>query len=240
MPTRSPENDYYEFGEANNLAAAEGSTYMLHNMGAFTTVGIWITVPTGGAVITEATVNGTDWYTLLMEDAITGIHYSSITSDGTFLGIVRSDRYVRVRVTSAGSAPGTVKGRLSKSPVTLASVRQGPAPHNSGYTPIHKGFSTNSTSDQTIWTPSTGKKFVVTDIQVSTDDENTVTFFEGTDDTDVTTWVMKAELKKNTNNNVTNLSLKTPFVASAADALLKLKLSQIKTVFGVVYGYEIY
>lgn len=240
MPTRSSEHYYYEFGEDGNLPAAESSTYVIHNMGAFTTLGIWITVPTGGTVTVEGTVNSTDWYTLDMEDATSGLHYRSITSNGTYLGMVCSDRYVRVRVTGAGSAPGMVKGRLSRAPVTLASVRQGPAPHDFGYAPVHKGFSTSSTSDHTIWTPSTGKKFVVTDIQVSTDDENIVVFFEGTDDTDMTKWLAKTDIKINGSSGITSMSLKTPYVASTTDAPLKLKISTSgKTVFGVVYGYEI-
>lgn len=113
------------------------------------------------------------------------------------------------------------------------------SPHTVGYKCLHKGFSTNSTSAQTLWTPAAGMKVVITDIQISTDDENTAIIYEGTDSTDTDYWVCKCHLKKDYSNNITSMSLLTPYVSYTPNNPIKLKLSLPKTVFGVIYGYEI-
>lgn len=112
------------------------------------------------------------------------------------------------------------------------------SPHITGYKCIHKGFDLSTTTATTLWTPASNMTICITDIQLSTSDENTVIIYEGTDDTDTDFWVCKCELKKNTTNNLSTMSLRTPYVSYTPDNPIKIKLSQNKQVFGVLYGYE--
>jgi len=56
----------------------------------------------------------------------------------------------------------------NSAPVTIASDQPTPSPHNITQTQVHKdGVYTNTQTSTSIWAPASGKKFVITDITVT-------------------------------------------------------------------------
>lgn len=108
------------------------------------------------------------------------------------------------------------------------------------FAPIRKDFSYSTTQTNTVlWTPASGKKFVVTDyilnIRNSTLGAITVTIF---DDTNATGNILyKQNLESGTNYDIPS-NLVTPFVSGAANRSLKITTSGNLMISGTISGYE--
>lgn len=99
------------------------------------------------------------------------------------------------------------------------------------YTTIHKsGDYSTAQTDTNLWTPTSGKKFVITDIIISTDTSMTVTL------KDDTTTIRKYYLQANT-TIVENLH--TPYTSIAADNILKITSSAAGNHYISIQGYEV-
>jgi len=84
----------------------------------------------------------------------------------------------------------------------------------------------------TLWTPTSGTRFVLTEIILSVTDASTVTVFDATDTT--ANRICKLALAA---NGGTVIDLKTPVRASAIDGLLRVTNSA-GTCYITVIGYE--
>ena len=99
------------------------------------------------------------------------------------------------------------------------------------YTSIRRYVALGTTNETTIWDPTAGTKFVVTDIHVSATAAGTCTIRDGT--AGATIWV--ASLAAN-GGFITNLQ--TPIQSTVADNILTAQASAI-TQYVLVTGYEI-
>lgn len=99
------------------------------------------------------------------------------------------------------------------------------------YTPVHKiGSYTTAQTDATLWDPAAGKKFVITDVIVSTDTKMDIHLEDGT--TKKFSWHLAA-------NGGLSTNLQTPYVSIAADNLLTITSGAAGKVDIEVFGYEI-
>jgi len=94
-------------------------------------------------------------------------------------------------------------------------------------------FSASETA-QAIWTPASGKKFVITDIVIATSAGGTITIFDNTNDT--TNRIIKVYLSAN--SGVTN-NYRKPVVSSTADNVLKYTTGTGIAGSLTISGYEI-
>jgi len=86
---------------------------------------------------------------------------------------------------------------------------------------------------QAVWTPASGKKFVITDIILSASANCTVTLFDNTDNT--TNRIMKLYL---TSNQVVTHNFSIPVTSSTANNVLKITTSAAGGDI-TVFGYEV-
>lgn len=98
------------------------------------------------------------------------------------------------------------------------------------YTPISKYIEVTSAGDGLVWTPSGGKKFVITDLTISASGSGTVYLCEGS----------SAYIDKLYLNRFGGMSrnLVTPFIAASADSNLIIN-SSASTISVWVLGYEL-
>lgn len=101
-----------EFGTINNIAAALNSTFTFDNINGYSFVGFSMVVPTGGTVDFEGSFDGTTFIPIHFKDAITGTAKKSTSVDESLVGSIMGLRSWRVKVTVAGSAAGTVMGKV--------------------------------------------------------------------------------------------------------------------------------
>lgn len=108
------------------------------------------------------------------------------------------------------------------------------------FSPVKKDFTYSSSQNNTvIWTPTSGKKFVVTDYTVNIRNNTlgaiTLTIF---DDTNTTGNILyKANFEAGTNyDNVCNFV--TPFTSSGLNKSLKITTSGALLISGFIQGYE--
>lgn len=137
-------------------------------------------------------------------------------------------------------------------PVVIASdqsaISVGVTPHSVGYTPIYKGVEyTSAQTGTAIWTPGSGKKFVVTDLTISTGGTTAgiVTVWQGASaDTTYTAGtdpvVFRGEFAPSATARPGMVkSFTLPFVSSTVDHILRVTTSAAMTVYIQVNGYEI-
>lgn len=118
--------DFEDFGAASNLAASISSAYTYTNSKGMNTITFYLTIPTGGTVMFESTVDGINWTGCTLRQKSGDNYIQSATTNGEFIGSISAARSFRVRVTSIGSAPGSVIGRAGKQVSTLEGIENGP------------------------------------------------------------------------------------------------------------------
>jgi hypothetical protein len=125
--TLSQADKFETFGTNDNIAAALNSTYTLANLGGYNTITFQLTVPTGGTVQFQSSFDDGVTYTRCTMRGTSSDSYTQITStSGGFIGSIAGMTHFRVIVTSAGSAAGTITGRLTKDVSTLEGQEQPP------------------------------------------------------------------------------------------------------------------
>lgn len=107
-------------------------------------------------------------------------------------------------------------------------------------TPVRKDFSYSTAQTNTIiWTPASGKKFVVTDIVMNVRNSTlgalTLAIFDDTNAAGNS--LHKATYESGANTDVIS-NLGTPFVSNALNQSLKITTSGGLTISGTVWGYE--
>jgi len=230
-----------DFGFSGNLGLALNSRVEIINRSGFSTLAARVTAPTGGSVSFEASFDGGIWEPISLR-SIKNDEYQNVTDNNEdFIGSVSGARLIRFRTASAGSANGTVIGRLNREVSTLEGIEFGWPPHRFGFTPVHKdaSFSTAQTGS-ILWQPATGKTYYVTDVSIivggSTD--GIVTVFDDTDSTG--NRLFKGAIEVATNRQfVFTHQLKTPFKGASDDTILKLTTSAAMTIDVILHGYEV-
>ena len=207
---------------------------------------------TTGTFTFEATADGSNWISVEVFDAFTDTWASgqNITPTASRVYHVACGGYrqIRIRVVSTLGATVNHTVNVSNSQQLLAGIDTGAAPHNFGYTVFHKdGEYTTAQTGTNLWTPTAGKKFVVTDLTITTGGTTAglVTLFQAASAT--TTYAAgttPAIFRGNFIPSATSTPgvvkpFPVPYVSTTADHTLHVTTSAAMTVYIQVNGYEI-
>ncbi len=107
------------FGSALNLAAALNTTIDIPTAG-YESIGFYLTIPTGATVTFYSSADGgTNYSTCTLRAQGSDGYATTSSTSGGYIGSVSATTHFRVKVTTAGSAAGTVIGQLSSAVNTL-------------------------------------------------------------------------------------------------------------------------
>lgn len=113
---------FEDFGIDNNIAAALNSEVVYNNQYGMSTIAFQLDVPTGSTVVFEGSMDGVNYTDIKLRSMDTNEYSNFTTVSSPFIGSISSLRLFRVRVSVAGSAAGTIKGRASDQMSTLEGV----------------------------------------------------------------------------------------------------------------------
>ncbi len=244
--------DNMDWQESSTLSATAGSI-IDYNISGLGSASVYVgTTAATGTIIFEATVDGKNWFTHsgVVDPNIGGtdmLVQSAITATaGSYYKIpVTGYKGFRIRVATT-LANAIVLYFVGDTHDLFHDVT--PAPHNLGYMLVHKdGEYTTTQTGVTLWAPTSGKKFCITNLTISTGGTTAglVTVWQGaTADTTYTAGTDPAIFRGNfiPSANATPGVVKSypvPFVASTVDHALKVTTSAAMTIYIQVDGYEI-
>lgn len=234
---------------ALGTAANSASTIDVDGASAVT---LAVNTTTTGTFIIEGTSDNSNWIALEVFDASQDIWVSGIaqtpSAGRVFHLLSQGYRQVRIRTVTTLGNTMTHFWTLTNGNQVLAGIDTGPAPHNFGYTP--RNFNAEYSTAQTgvaLWTPTTGRKFVVTDVTISTGGTTSgiVTLWQGASgDTTYTAGtdpvVFRGEFAPSaTSKPGVVKNFKVPFVSSTTDHVLRVTTSAAMTLYVQINGYEI-
>lgn len=239
------------WNETSSLGTAVNST-VEYNIQGLGSASVYIGNTTTGSFAFEVTIDGKNWFTHAgVIDPNTGgtdlMVMGSVTpTAGSYYKIpVTGYRSFRLRTTATLGASvfayfvGDVHDIFHD--VT-------PAPHNIGYAPVHKDAEYTTTQTGTnIWIPTSGKKFVITDLTITTGGTTAglVTLFQAASGTTAySAGTTPAIFRGNFAPSATSYpgALKTftvPYTSTTVDHTLHVTTSAAMTVYIQLNGYEI-
>jgi hypothetical protein len=233
------------------LATALNSASTINIDGA-NSVTLAISTTTTGTFVIEGTSDNTNWVGLEVFEASTDTWVSGISITPTvgriYQILSQGYRQLRIRVNSALGATVSHNFTLTSAQQFLGGIDTGAAPHNFGYTIIARAGEYNTAqTGVALWTPTTGRKFVVSDLTIATGGTTAgiVTVWQGASgDTTYTAGtdpvVFRGEFApSNTVKPGVVKSFTVPFVSSTTDHILRVTTSAAMTVYVQVNGYEI-
>lgn len=244
----------YESGdwtETASLGTAVNSV-VEYNIQGLGSGNVYCATTTTGTMIFEVTMDGKTWFThsgvidpntggtdLLIQTAVTP------TAGAYYKVPVTGYRSLRVRtVTTLGTAVALYF--VGDTHDIFHDVT--PAPHNIGFLAVHKdGEYTTAQTGTNLWVPTTGKKFVVTDITITTGGTTAglVTLYDAASAT--TTYAAgttPAIFRGNFAPSATaypgvTKNFPVPYVSTTANNTLHVTTSAAMTVYIQINGYEI-
>lgn len=234
-----------------NLGTAANSTSTVEVEGGNTMT--WgINTTTSGTFIFEASSDAVNWLSVEVFDAgldqwVTGVNQTP-TAGKTYHVACGGYRQIRIRTVTTLGATVAHTVNVSNSQQLLAGIDTGAAPHNFGYSLIHKdGEYTTAQTGTNLWVPATGKKFVITDITITTGGTTAgiVTLFQAASGTTAysagtTPAIFRGEFAPSaTVKPGVVKSFNVPYVSTTADHTLHVTTSAAMTVYIQVNGYEI-
>jgi len=234
-----------------NLGTAANSASTINVEGA-NSVTFGISTTTTGTIIFEGTSDNTNWISVEVFDGTTDLWVSgqSITPTAGKVYQVLTQGYRQVRMRTVTTLGATVAHTITLSTAQqfLGGIDTGAAPHNFGYQLVHKDVEyTTAQTGTVIWTPTTGKKFAITDITITTGGTTAglVTLFDAASAT--TTYAAgttPAIFRGNFAPSATSYagvvkSFNVPYVSTTANNVLHITTSAAMTVYVQINGYEI-
>lgn len=236
--------------DPTNLGTAANSTSIIDTNGA-NIITVTIETSTTGTFIFEATADGTNWFNVEAFNATDDVWVSgqNITPAlKTYHLIVGGTRQIRLRtVTTLGATVAHgINATLSQQ--LIAGIDTGPAPHNFGYTIVHKDavYATQQTSTA-LWTPTSGKKFAISDLTVTTGGTTAgiVTIYDATSGTaysaGVTPAIFRGEFAPSATVRPGAVkSFNIPYVSTTANnSVIVTTSAAMNPVYIQLNGYEI-
>jgi hypothetical protein len=234
-----------------NLGTAANSASTVNVEGA-NSVTFGISTTTTGTIIFEGTADNTNWISVEVFDGASDLWVSgqSITPTAGKVYQVLTQGYRQVRMRTVTTLGTTVAHTITLSTAQqfLGGIDTGAAPHNFGYTLVHKDVEyTTAQTGTIIWTPTTGKKFAITDITITTGGTTAglVTLFDAASAT--TTYAAgttPAIFRGNFAPSATSYagvvkSFNVPYVSTTANNVVHITTSAAMTVYVQINGYEI-
>jgi hypothetical protein len=246
----SDQNPVFSYTTPTALATANNSTSVV-TLNGFNSATVGISTTTTGTFTFEGTSDGTNWFSIEAYDIAADLWVSgtNITpTAGKSYYLLSGGLYqARLRVTATLGATVTHTVNETMATEFLAGIDTGAAPHNFGYTLVHKDgeYSTAQTTTA-LWTPTSGKKFVVTDLTISTGGTTAgiVTIYDAAAATaysvGTTPAVFRGEFAPTANAKPGAIkSFNVPYVSTTANNRLHVTTSAAITVYIQVNGYEI-
>jgi hypothetical protein len=234
-----------------NLGTAISSVSAIEVEGG-NTMSFAIGTTTTGTFIFESTADATNWLPVEVFDAGLDMWVSGQNITPTLGKVyhlsVGGYRQIRIRTTATLGATVAHTANVSASQQLLAGIDTGAAPHNFGYLIVHKdGEYTTAQTGAALWTPTTGRKFAVSDISITTGGTTSgiVTLWQGASgDTTYTVGtdaaLFRGEFAPSANAKPGAIkSFNVPYVSSTIDHVLRVTTSAAMTVYIQVNGYEI-
>ena len=233
-----------------NLGTAVNSASTI-NVDGGTTISIGISTTTTGTFIFEGTADGTNFFSVEVFDASNDLWVSgqNLTPTlGRIYNILSGGlRQIRLRTVTTLGATVAHAVNITLSQQLIAGINTGAAPHNFGYTLVHKdGEYTTAQTTTALWTPTTGKKFVVTDITISTGATTSgiVTVFDSAAATaysaGTTPAIFRGEFAPSATAKPGAVkSFNVPYVSTTVNNRLHVTTSAAMTVYIQLNGYEI-
>lgn len=244
----------YESGdwtETSTLGTAVNSE-VVYNIQGLGSASVYVATTTTGTMIFEVTIDGKTWFThggvidpniggtdLLVQGAVT-------PTSGTYYKVpVTGYRSLRIRT---ATTLGTAVSLYFMGDTHDIFHDVSPAPHNLGYALVHKdGEYTTAQTGTNLWVPATGKKYVITDLTITTGGTTAglVTLFQAaTGTTAYAAGTTPAIFRGNFAPSATaypgvTKSFPVPYVSTTADHTLHVTTSAAMTVYIQVNGYEI-
>lgn len=234
-----------------NLGTAANSTSVIDingSNGARVTIG----TTTTGTFTIEVTGDGTNWqaadvYAVAGDNWLTGQNLT-LTVGVSYNVIIGGWRAMRLRTVTTLGATVAHFVTLSMSQSIISAIDTGFAPHAIGYAVLNKsGEYTTTQTGVALWTPLAGRKFVISDLTISTGGTTAgiVTVWQGasadstyTAGTDPVLFRGEFSPTSTAKPGVVK-SLTVPFVSSTTDHHLKVTTSAAMTLYIQVNGYEI-
>lgn len=234
-----------------NLGTAVNSATTIDVEGA-NTMSWAIGATTTGTILFEGTADATNWFSLEVFDASADLWVSGQNITPTLGKVYYTAcgglRQVRARVTAILGATLSHFVTVTNSQQLLAGIDTGAAPHNFGYTPIHKDAEYTTTQTGTnIWVPTTGRKFVVTDLTITTGGTTAgiVTLFQAATGTTAysagtTPAIFRGEFAPSATAKPGVVKpFPVPYISTTTDHTLHVTTSAAMTVYIQINGYEI-
>jgi hypothetical protein len=234
-----------------NLGTAVNSVSAIEVEGG-NTMSFGIGTTTTGTFIFEGTTDATNWLSVEVFDAGLDMWVSGQNITPTLGKVyhlsVGGYRQIRIRTTAILGATVAHTCNVSASQQLLAGIDTGAAPHNFGYLIVHRdGEYTTTQTGAALWTPTTGKKFAVSDISITTGGTTAgiVTVWQGASgDTTYTVGadptLFRGEFAPSANSKPGAIkSFNIPYLSTTIDHVLRVTTSAAMTVYIQVNGYEI-
>jgi len=232
-----------------SLATAANSASTIEVEGGNTMTFTLTNAPTG-TFIFEASGDATNWFSVEVFDAtqdlwVSGQNITPVTGR-TYHVACAGFRSIRMRTVTTLSVALTHTVNVSMGQELIAGIDTGAAPHNFGYSLVRRDreFTTAQTS-LALWVPTSGKRFAITDITISTGGTTAgiVTLYDAASGAYVANTnigVFRGEFAPSTTSRpgITK-NFVVPYVSSAINNTLFLTTSAAITVYIQINGYEI-
>ncbi len=236
---------------AVSLGTVIGNTQVWDTNGSDSAV-IYVGTSTTGTYIFEVSADGTNYQSaevrLTGNDSWqSGVNLTP-TSGNAFRIFTVGYRSLRARTVATLGATVSMTATLAAHSPGLLAIKTGSAPHNFGYTPVHKDVEyTSAQTGTAIWTPASGKKFVVTDLTITTGGTTAgiVTIWQGASADTTYTVVTDPALYRGefapstTSKPQFTKQWRGGYVSTTADHILRITTSTAMTIYVQVEGYEI-
>lgn len=233
-----------------NLGTATNSATTIDVNGA-NMITFAVETTTTGTFTFEGTADSVNWIGVEVFNASDDIWVTgqNITPASGKIYHILSGGYRQVRMRTVTTLGATVAHAVnsSLSQQLIAASDTGAAPHNFGYILFHKDgeYATQQTTTA-LWTPTTGKKFVVTDLTITTGGTTAglVTLFDSAAATAYSAGTTPAVFRGNFAPSATSYpgvvkSFNVPYVSTAVNNRLHITTSAAMTIYVQVNGYEI-
>lgn len=233
-----------------NLATATNSTSSGSTDGASSLM-ISIGTTTTGTFIIEGTGDGTNWGSAEAFDNVNDLWVTgqnlTPTLGNNYQVLIGNYRAFRVRTTATLGTTMAHTFTVSMAQPLVGAIDTGGAPHNFGYTLWHRDVSTATTlTSVTIYTPTTGKRFTVTDLTVmaGATTAGIVTIYDATAGTaftnGTTNAIFRGEFAPSTTSRPGfSKTFSVPYYSSAVNNSVLITTSAAMTIYVQINGYII-
>jgi hypothetical protein len=228
-------NQFGAFSTA--LSQTLGATYEV-SVDGYNGIGLHIKPPTGGSIQFEGSYDGVNWTPITLRQLGDNGYTQHTETESDFIGSIACLTKIRFKTILAGSAPGSVGGRMTVPTNTLEGIEHGYAPHNIGYNVIAKEITfTGSQFNYPLWVPAPSKRAVISDIHFSIDTTATIQITDGPVANNDP--LFKAIIKvPGGDSRFISLAFSLPHVTHQ-NGTVYYSQSATSNVDGVIQGYEI-